>query len=122
MKFVTPLIPALFLTLAACGDEPAATPAEEAPSVEESLAADAEDLAEPADRDAFVAAFSAACPDAKPVNNASCQALGMGSPSFVCEYGLGDDEYLRHKGVVTQSEGELPYTLDDPEKVCAQGA
>ena len=123
MKFATPLIPALLLTLAACGEEPATEVVEETPSVEESLAAEAEEGTEPADRDAFAAAYEAACPNSKPVNNASCTALGMGSPSFLCEYGLGDDEYLRHEGVVTVSEeGELAYTLDDPEKVCAQGA
>ncbi|MEL6877524.1 MAG: hypothetical protein AAGL68_05430 [Pseudomonadota bacterium] len=119
-KLAAILLPVAILSLAACGEEP--TPVD-TPTPEETIQAQAEDLPEPADRDAFAAAFSAACPNAKSVNNASCTAMGMGSPSFLCEYGLGDDEYLRHEGVVTRSEeGELAYTLDDPEKVCAQGA
>ncbi len=116
-KLAVILLPIATLALAGCGDS-AAEPEAPAPAETAEVVAPEEDSLPPADRDSFAAAFAAACPAAEPVNNASCQAMGMGSDSFLCEYGLGDDEYLRHKGVVSQ--GEDGYVLDDPETVCAQ--
>ncbi|MDJ0978795.1 MAG: hypothetical protein QNI87_09675 [Erythrobacter sp.] len=74
----------------------------------------------PPDRDVFAEKFAAACPSQKPVNKATCLAQGMGSHDFTCEYGLGDDDYLRHEGVLSEVDGE--YVLLEPETVCAQGA
>jgi len=44
----------------------------------------------------------------------------MGSHDFTCKYSLGDDEYLRHEGVLSEVEGE--YVLQDTDTVCAQGS
>jgi len=105
------------LALAACG-EPAPEPA----PVE--TAAAAPEPTKPAlpapDQAIFSAAFAAACPNAKSVAIASCRSKGMGASEFICEYGLGNDEHLRHKATLTPGDGE--WTLADAEKTCAQGA
>ena len=111
------------LVLAACSEAPAQeAEGDSAPTSREIAAAieNAEPSLAPADRDTFAEKFAAACPSAKAVNKASCRAQGMGSRNFVCEYSLGDDEFMRHEGVLSAADGE--YVLDNPEKVCAQGA
>ena len=60
--------------------------------------------------------YAEACPDEEPINTAMCKRAGMGSPDVVCEFGLGDDEYLRNKATLTAGEGE--WTFADPENVC----
>ncbi len=110
------LIPALALSLAACGSEPAPAPVETpvaVPTPEEPA------LPTP-DQAIFSEVFAAQCPAAKPVNTAVCKRAGLGSPDVVCDYGLGDDEYLRNKAVLTAGEGA--WTLKEPETVCAAGA
>ena len=112
------------LVLAACSEAPAQDAPEDAkPTAREMQAAiennDGPKLAPP-DRDLFAEKFAAACPSQKPVNKAFCQAQGMGSHDFTCEYGLGEDEYMRHEGVLSEVDGE--YQLLETEKVCAQGA
>lgn len=109
------------LVLGACsqGAEDDAEP--KAPTVREMQAAiDKGGKLAPPTRDTFAEKFAAACSEQKPVNKAVCRAQGMGSHDFTCEYGLGDDEYLRHEGVLSEVEGE--YVLIEPETVCAQGA
>ncbi|ABC63848.1 hypothetical protein [Erythrobacter litoralis] len=107
------LLPAF--ALAACGEEPAAEPA----PVETATAEPAESLAAP-DENVFASVYAAACPDAEPVNTSVCKRLGIGSADVLCEYGLGDDEYLRNKATLTPGDGE--WTIADPETVCAAGA
>ena len=103
-------------TLAACG-EPAAEPTPVATSV----AVEPTTPALPAPDEAiFSAAFAAACPEAKPVATSSCRSEGLGKSDFLCEYGLGEDEYLRHKATLTPGDGE--WTVADPAEICAQGA
>ena len=110
------LIPTLALALSACGSEPAPAPVETpvaAPTpVQPSLPAPSQA--------SFTTLLAEACPALKPVNTAVCKRAGMGSPDVVCEYGLGDDEYLRNKAVLTAGEGA--WTLKDPETICAVGA
>ena len=114
------LLSPLALVLGACSESPAEDAEPKAPTAREMEAAIKEGgkLAPP-NRDTFAEKFAAACPSQKKVNKALCQAQGMGSHDFTCEYGLGDDEYLRHEGVLSEVEGE--YVLQDPETVCAQG-
>ncbi len=110
------LAPALALTLAACGSEPAPAPVETpaaAPTpVQPSLPAPSQA--------SFTALLAEACPELEPVNTAVCKRAGMGSPDVVCEYGLGDDEFLRNTAVLTAGEGE--WTLKEPASICAPGA
>jgi len=105
------------LALSACGEPsaqpaPVETPVAVTEPVEPALPAPTQDI--------FSQVFAAACPSAKTVSIASCRSMGMGSKDFICEYGLGDDEYLRHKANLTPGDGE--WTLADAENTCAQGA
>jgi hypothetical protein len=104
------LLPAL--ALAACGQEPAPEPVA-APTV----AAPAEPALPAPDAAVFAATFAASCPDAEPVNTSICKSGGIGSTDAFCEYGLGDDEYLRHKATITPGDGA--WTIANPETACA---
>ncbi|MCP9222710.1 hypothetical protein MKP08_08130 [Erythrobacter sp. LQ02-29] len=115
MKTLLPLLAltTLSASLAACGQQeaPAPAPTQTATTpVRESLS--------PPKRDDFADAFGKACPEAKPVNKAVCKSAGMGSIDFICDYGLGDDEYLRNEATLTQQDDA--WVIADPEKVCAQ--
>ncbi len=98
--------------LAACGEEPAPQPVDEAAAP---VAEAAPSLPAP-DQALFTAKYAEACPDEEPINTAMCKRAGMGSPDVVCEFGLGDDEYLRNKATLIAGEGE--WTFADPENVC----
>lgn len=103
--------------LAACGEEPAPAPA----PVETTAAAEPEAPSiPPPDGTFFKEAWAKTCPSAKPVNTAACKRAGMGSPEVICEFGLGDDEYLRNKTTLVQ--GETEWEIADPETTCAIGA
>jgi len=105
------------LTLGACS-EPSAQPA---PVETPVAAAEPTEPALPApDQEIFSTAFAAACPAAKTVAIASCRSMGLGQADFVCEYGLGEDNNLRHKATLAPGDGE--WTIADPETTCAQGA
>ena len=73
----------------------------------------------PPDSATFSAALAEACPDAPSVSTSLCKATGMGSETFVCEYGLGEDEYMRYSA--TLEEGEDSWVVTEPDAVCAQG-
>lgn len=106
------------LALAACGEEPAPAPE---PTATETAVAEPEEPALPApDEEVFAATFAKACPSAKPVSTSVCKRAGLASDNMICEYGLGDDEYLRHKATLTPGDGE--WIVADTETVCAQGA
>ena len=68
----------------------------------------------------FAASYAKACPSAKKVNTSLCKSGGMGSSDFVCEYGLGEDKYLRNKVTLTQSDQE--WVVKDADKACAPSA
>ncbi|MEM7690210.1 MAG: hypothetical protein AAF291_14420 [Pseudomonadota bacterium] len=115
------LLAPLALTLGACSESAPEEAEDKAPTAREVQAAiDKGTKLAPPDRDVFAEKFAAACPSQEKVNKALCRAQGMGSHDFTCEYGLGDDDYLRHEGVLSEVEGE--YVLQDPDTVCAQGA
>ncbi|MBX7482514.1 hypothetical protein [Qipengyuania qiaonensis] len=97
--------------LAACGEEPAAQPTPEQVVTPEPI----ETLAAP-DQAFFTAKYAETCPEDEAVNTAVCKRAGMGSPDVLCEFGLGEDEYLRNKATLTAGDGE--WTFADPENVC----
>ena len=72
---------------------------------------------DPNRQELFTAKFAEACPEAKPVKTAVCRRAGLGSSEVNCEFGLGEDEYLRNKATLV--EGKSAWTLKDPEAVCA---
>lgn len=115
------LLSPLALALGACSEGPAEEAEAKAPTAREVEAAikEGSKLAPPT-HDTFAEKYAAACPSQKKVNQALCKAQGMGSHDFTCEYGLGDDEYLRHEGTLSEVEGE--YVLQDTDTVCAQGS
>jgi len=117
-KITLYLAPAI--ALASCNEEP--PPAAEATTTEASaVEPESAEPALPAPNQAlFTELHAAACPNARPVNIASCKRAGMGSENVICEYGLGEDEYLRNKATLTAGDGE--WTLTDVETVCATGA
>jgi hypothetical protein len=102
--------------LAGCNGEsapaPAETPAAAPTPVTPSLPAPDEKI--------FAAAFAKACPTAPKVSVSSCKSAGMGSPDFLCQYGLGDDEYLRQSLTLTAKDGE--WTVKDADTVCTEAA
>ncbi len=111
----------LALALGACAESPAEEAESKAPTAREVAAAiEKGSKLAPPNRDVFAEKFAETCPSQEPVNKADCRAQGMGSHDFTCKYGLGDDDYLRHEGTLSEVEGE--YVLLDPETVCAQGA
>lgn len=103
--------------LAACSEEPAAAPEE---PVEVATPEPVEPSLPAPDAEIFSAALAKACPALEPVNKSACRRAGMTSSDVICEYGLGDDEYLRHKATLTPGDEE--WTVADPETTCAQGA
>jgi len=109
------LAPFALVLLSACSEEPAAQPVETqatAPAAPETPSLPAPD------EEIFSTVFAAACPAAEPVATSVCRSMGMGESDFACEYGLGDDEVLRHDATLTPGDGQ--WALADPETVCAQ--
>lgn len=104
-------LPALLL-LAACGEEPAPQPVDEAAAP---VAEAAPALPAP-DQDLFTTTYAAACPEDDAVNTAVCKRAGLGSDDVICEFGLGEDEYLRNSATLTAGDGE--WVFADPENVC----
>jgi hypothetical protein len=68
----------------------------------------------------FAEALAKACPTAPKVSVSSCKSRGMGSPDFICQYGLGDDQYMRQSLTLTAKDGE--WTVKDAETACAEAA
>jgi hypothetical protein len=114
-RSLSALAPLALLLLAGCGEDPAAQPAETQAAAPVAPATPA--LPAP-DEEIFAATFAAACPEAEPVATSSCRSMGLGETDFACEYGLGEDNVLRHDARLTPGEGE--WTLVDPETVCTQ--
>ena len=109
------LLPALAL-LAACGGEPAPAPTETATAA--ATPEPVNSLPAP-DQALFTKLFGEACPKAEPVNTAVCKRAGFGATDVVCEYGLGEDTYLRDKATLTPNADGSAWTLAEPAAVCA---
>ena len=99
--------------LAACGEEPAPEPVE-TPVV----AAPEIDLPAP-DQDLFKATFAETCEGAEPVNQAVCRRA-MGADTVACEFGLGEDEFLRHDARLAVNDAGDGWMLDNAEAICAE--
>ena len=112
IKNITALAAATLL--AACGSETAEQPVT-APVEGVATPEPIETLPAP-DEALFSAKYAEACPDEEAVNTAICKRAGMGSPDVVCEFGLGEDEYLRNEATLTAGDGEWAFA--DPENVC----
>ena len=111
MKKIAILLP--LFALAACSQEAA----EPAPAATNTAPAPAPTASLPApDQALFGELFAKACPEAEKVNTAVCKRAGFGSNQVTCEYGLGEDKYLRDKATLAPSDGA--WAIQDAEAVC----
>ena len=99
--------------LAACGEAPAPAPTPE-PSPEPTASLPAPD------QGLFAEVFASTCEGAEPVKNAVCKRAGLGSNDVRCEFGLGDDEYLRNEAVLTANETGDGWILADADTICTE--
>ncbi|MGI8944228.1 MAG: hypothetical protein ACR2FJ_08385 [Qipengyuania sp.] len=113
MKKLAYLLP--LALLAACSEEPAADPA----PVETAAPEPVRTLPAP-NQTTFTSVFAKSCEGTEPVSTAVCKRGGIGSTDVVCEFGLGEDEYLRHTATITANEEGTAWVLADPEKICAE--
>lgn len=101
------------LALAACGEpEP-----EPQPTAEPTVAAPAEPALPAPDEELFTALFAKTCPAAEKVSVAVCKRA-MGADTALCEFGVGEDEYLRHKSTLEAKNGE--WAIANPKEFCAE--
>jgi len=98
--------------LAACGEEPAPQPVDEAAAP----VAEATPSLPAPDQDLFTAKYAEACPEDDAVNTAVCKRAGLGSDDVICEFGLGEDEYLRNSATLSAGDGE--WVFSEPDNVC----
>ncbi|KLI63208.1 hypothetical protein [Aurantiacibacter marinus] len=110
MKKLILILP--IMALAACGEEPAPAALETAAPVE------VVELPAP-DQELFTAVFAETCPDAEPVATAVCRR-GMGAPTVACEFGLGDDDVLRHDATLNIDDTGEGWMLADAENICSE--
>jgi hypothetical protein len=112
VKIFAPLVPVL--ALAACGQEPAPEPVE-TPTV---APASINTLPAP-DQALFSEIFAETCEGAEPVSQAVCRRA-LGAETVSCEFGLGEDEYLRHDATLAKNEDDTGWMLDNAEALCAE--
>ena len=112
MKKIALLLPLALLS--ACGEEPAPEPTATAVATPEPVST----LPAP-DAALFKATFAETCEGAEPVNNAVCRRA-MGAETVSCEFGLGEDEYLRHDATLAVNETNDGWMLTDAEALCAE--
>jgi hypothetical protein len=101
------------LALAGCNSEASEPAPVETPAP---VAAPTPTLPAP-NEDIFAQAYAQACPDAEPVSTSICRSKGFGAEGFICDYGLGNDEYRRHKAELAPGDGE--WLIADAEAACA---
>ena len=99
--------------LAACGEEPAPEPTQAAAPAEPIHNVPAPDQA------LFTQVFAATCPDAEPVSRAICQRP-MGDENAYCDFGVGEDEAMRHEATLEIDESGENWQLADAEALCAE--
>ena len=71
------------------------------------------------DEDLFTQVFADTCEGAEPVSTAVCRH-SMGSDTAACEFGLGDDEYLRNEATIAINDDETGWNLAEPEAICTE--
>ena len=109
---------AALVALAACNSqETTEAQAAEAPPV---AAAPLKPSMPAPDEETFAAAYAEACTAAPKVSTSLCKSAGFGKEGFVCDYGLGDDEYRRNKATLLPEDGK--WVLAEAEKICAADA
>ena len=109
---------AALLALAACNSEEAAE-APEAPAAAASVGPVEPSMPAP-DEETFAAAYAEACTAGAKVSTSLCKSAGFGKEGFVCEYGLGDDEYRRNSATLMPEDGK--WVLTEADKICAADA
>ena len=112
MKKLALLLPVALL--AACGQEPATEAAPADTVTPEPIVT----LPAP-DEEAFSTAFAESCEGAEPVSVAMCKRA-MGADTVNCEFGLGEDEYMRHKAQLVAKEDKSGWQLADADTICAE--
>ena len=112
MKKIACLLP--IALLAACGEEPAPEPTATEVATPEPVAS-----LPAADQDYFRTKFAETCEGAEPVNNAVCRRA-MGAETASCEFGLGEDEYLRHEATLEANEDGTDWQLADADALCTE--
>ena len=110
MKYLLPL--AALILVSACDTQPAAN----APAATATPVPTVTPAMLPPGRKEFTAAWTKACPEAKPVNKALCKSKGMTDSNFTCNFALGDDEYRRNTTERTPRDGQ--WVLADPATAC----
>jgi hypothetical protein len=105
------------MALAACNSQ---EPAEPEPTQALAIVQPVEPTMPPPDETSFAAAYAEACPNGQKVSTSLCKSQGLGKEGFICDYGLGNDEYRRKKATVVPGDGK--WTLAEPEKICAADA
>jgi hypothetical protein len=117
MNIKTIIAPAALLVLAACNSAESAEPA--TPVQTSTPVADPTPTLPAPDQEIFTATFAEACPKAEKVSTALCKSQGFGKEGFVCEYGLGADQYRRNSASLVPGDGK--WVLADPENACSAG-
>ena len=110
-RFKTSILLLPLFALSACGEEPAPEPAATqaaAPEPVNTLPAPNEAL--------FAQLFAETCPAAEKVSTSLCKRA-LGSDEVTCQFGVGEDQYMRHNATLTA--GEDKWSLADAEKLCA---
>ena len=109
---------AALLALAACNSqETTEAQAAEAPAA---AVAPLEPSMPAPDEETFAAAYAEACTAAPKVSTSLCKSQGFGKEGFVCEYGLGDDQYRRNTATLLPEDGK--WVLAESEEICAADA
>ncbi|MEX0341586.1 MAG: hypothetical protein AB3N06_03280 [Erythrobacter sp.] len=112
MKNLALLLP--LALLAACGEEPAAQTAPEQIASPEPV-----NTPPAPDESLFKTVFAETCEGAETVSVAMCKRA-MGAETVSCEFGLGDDEYMRNKAQLTVNEDSTGWNLADAAAICAE--
>lgn len=112
MKLAYTLLALPLIALAACGEEPAPEPAVVATP-------DPVSTLPPPDESLFTEVLANTCDGVEPVNTAMCRAT-LGAETVTCEFGLGDDEYLRNEAMLEANEDETGWNLAEPDAICAE--